>query len=124
MAWAGIIASSMTCTGLGAGFGRRTPRGNNLLKGAIQRSRFRLPQLHAPCHERPAHDVSPHPDRRTIPLELFLAATAQTLESGDGLLIRPPRQGGFEVVIGLWKSPGHEIRRQMAACTDRHDVLQ
>src|SRR5262249_18345786 len=48
----------------------------------------------------------------------------QTLESADELLIRPPRQGGFEVVIGLSKFPGRDTLRRLAARKDRHVGLQ
>src|ERR1700730_6113114 len=64
------------------------------------------------------------PAQRTIPLEFFLAAREQTLESADGFLFRSLRQGGFEVVIGLSKSPGHDTLRRLAACRDRHVALR
>lgn len=64
------------------------------------------------------------PGQRTSPSKSYLGGAAPILESADGLLIRPLERGGFEVVIGLSKLPSRGSLRRLAACADRHVVLQ
>jgi hypothetical protein len=52
------------------------------------------------------------------------AAKAQTLESADGLLIRPRRQGGFEVVIGFDRVPRRETPWLLAKSADCHALIE
>jgi hypothetical protein len=61
---------------------------------------------------------------KTVPLDLYLDALEQTLQSADELLTRPLRQGGFEVVIGCDRLPSRDILRRLAKCSDRMALLE